>query len=197
MSSGYEVLTAIALVVIAGSTLVLAVLFTLVCLELRSSQRSLVKAATNARLHLAPLLLRVREMSDNIAAISGTVRKDVTTVSDTVDDASVSVRHAVALTEKRLHDLNALLDVVQGEAEHLFVTAASMVRGVRGGAAALRRHSGTDFASDELDAADEADDLDFQEESDGHHDDPESTAEASPPVAAPRIRPRARSRRRS
>src|SRR5262249_22978995 len=126
-------------------------------------------------------------------AISGTVRKDASTVSDTLEETSESVRHAVRLTEDRLHELNALLDVVQGEAEHLFVTAAAVVRGVRGGAAAFRRRRGTDFASDELDAADEADDLDFQEVSDGHHDDShdsDSTAEATP-----RLRPRARHRR--
>src|SRR5262249_19517795 len=149
--------------IIAGSTLVLAVLFTLVCLELRNSQRSIAKLVANAKAHMEPVLQRVRETSDNVAAISGTVRKDVTTVSGTIDDASESVRHAVTLPERRLHDLNALLDVVQDEAEHLFVTAASVVRGVRGGAAAFAGRRRTDFASDELDAADEADDLDFQE----------------------------------
>src|SRR5690348_2720951 len=63
MSSGYEVVTAIALVIIAGSTLVLAVLFTLVCLELRKAERKVTNAAANARMHLAPLLQRIRETS--------------------------------------------------------------------------------------------------------------------------------------
>src|SRR3569623_1969863 len=95
-------------------------------------------------------------------------------------------------------ELNALLAVVQQEAEHVFVSTASTVRGVREGAAAFRHRNGMDLASDELDAADDlgaAGDIEFQEEVDGYDRKPQSAAETLP--AAPRVRPRQRSARRA
>ena len=91
---------------------------------------------------------------------------------------------------------------MQEEAEELFVSAASTVHGVRDGAASYRagskeqrlrrertsnERSGTDLASDELDAAALADAIETQEEHDGHDDNTESAAQALP--AAPRVRP--------
>jgi hypothetical protein len=190
MTSGWEVVMAISTAVIAASAIAVAAVIVSFGIQLN-------RILKGVQGRIDPIIQRLRDATENIRGISSTLRTDAEMVSDTVGDANDAVRHALTVTEHKLHELNALLSVVQGEAEDLFVTAASVVRGVRGGAAALRGRNGMEFASDELDAADEADDLDIQEESDGHHDDPEPTAEASPFVAAPRVRPRARSRRRS
>ena len=85
------------------------------------------------------------------------VRADVERVNETVAAVTERVQRALDASEERLGEFNALLDVVQDEAERLFISAASTVRGVRRGAQAFRERSGTDLASDELDAAAEAD----------------------------------------
>ena len=79
-----------------------------------------------------------------------------------------------------MNEFNALLAVVQEEAEDLFVSTASTVRGVRRGAAAFRDRGGMDLASDELDAADPADELDILEEDDGYDSSTESTRAGAP-----------------
>src|SRR5215831_4370956 len=105
------------------------------------------------------------------------------------------VVRALVASEERLGQMNALLEVVQDEAERLFVSTASTVRGVRRGTKAYRERRGTDLASDELDAAVEADATMNQEVADGTDSSPEPTAPTLPP--GPRVRPRPRDRRRA
>ena len=97
--------------------------------------------------------------------------------------------------EKRLNELNALMSVVQSEAENLFVSTAASVRGVQTGAASFNRRGGMDLASDELDAADPANEIEILEEYDGDDGDTEPTPPTLP--TAPRVRggPRARDKR--
>jgi len=156
------------------------------------------------RLHgdLAPLIRHATSIADNVNFVTTAIRTDVQRVTDTIDIANDRVQHALLTAEQRLNEFNALLEVVQGEAEGAFVSAASTVRGVRRGAASFGARGGTDLASDELDAADLADDselddddLEIQEEDDGDDRNSESTAQALP--AAPRLRPRTRNRRRA
>jgi len=156
------------------------------------------------RLHgdLTPLLQHAASIADNVNFVTTAIRTDVQKVTDTIDIANDRVQHALLTAEQRLNEFNALLEVVQGEAEGAFVSAASTVRGVRRGAASFGARRGTDLASDELDAADSADDselddddLEIQEEDDGDDRNSESTAQALP--AAPRLRPRTRNRRRA
>ena len=193
MSVGLQILAAIANVVIALAIIVLVGVVVVVALELKRSQRRIDALIDRAEAGLTPFLGRMEEITDNVRSITDTVRSDMGSVSETVRVANDTVRDAVAVTQERLNDFTALLSVVQEEAEGLFVSTASTLHGVRSGADVFRRRSGTDLASEELDAAELADDLDIQEEGDGHDDDTEPTAEA--PAAAPRIRPRPRSRR--
>jgi hypothetical protein len=141
------------------------------------------------------VLQNVRDISANVRAMSDSVRNDVGRVNDTVTAVTERVQHALVLSEQRLGEFNALLRVVQDEAEQLFVSTASTVRGMQGGAAAFRGRSGTDLASDELDAAEAADATMNQEEDDGYDSNPESAAPALPP--GPRVRPRHGRQRRA
>lgn len=160
------------------------------------------------RLHgdLAPLLRHANSIADNIDFVTTSIRGDVQKVTDTIGAANDRVQRGLSVAERRLNEFNALLAVVQDEAEGMFLSTASTVRGVRRGAASFGARDGTDLASDELDAAElaedlelesldglEDDDLEIQEEDDGDDRDPESAPQALP--AAPRVRPRARSRR--
>jgi uncharacterized protein YoxC len=84
-----------------------------------------------------PLMRHASAIADNVNYITTSVRTDVQQVNATIASANQRLQQAVALTEQRLNEFNALLEVVQQEAETMFVTTASTVRGVRTGAAAF------------------------------------------------------------
>ena len=128
-----------------------------------------------------PLMRQASAIADNVNYITTSVRADVQQVNATVAAANLRLQQAVAMTEQRLNEFNALLEVVQQEAESMFVATASTVRGVRTGAASLH-HEG-DF-EDALNAP-----LLSPEELDDGYDDPDAT-EAGP--TRPRVRPRKR-----
>jgi uncharacterized protein YoxC len=145
-----------------------------------------------------PIMRHVNEISDNVNYVTTAIRADVQMVNATIASANERVQQAVAQTEQRLVEFNALLGVVQEEAERTFVSAASTVRGVRTGAAAFRDGAGMDFASDGLDPADLADEIESQIESEEEDDGYDGDAESAPETlsAAPRVRPRVRGQRR-
>lgn len=165
----------------------------LVALQVRRAQRKLVDALERVYGDAKPLVQRVSSIADNVNAISAVVRRDVDRIGATIADADERVRRAIAATEAKVHEFNALLTVAQDEAEDLFVSTASAVRGVRRGAAALSRRDGMDLASDEVDPAGLADDTETSEEPNG--DDDSSEPPATSLAAAPRIRPRVGRRR--
>ena len=202
MNSGLTELAAIANLVTAIAVLGGAVVVVLVGWELRAVIRRVHGMLDKVNGDLSPLVRNVREISDDVRGVTNSIRDDVERVNGAVTAVTDGVQRALAVSEERLGQMNALLEVVQDEAEQLFVTTASTVRGVRRGTEAFRGRGGTDLASDELDAADpaedlelEGDDLETQEEDDGDDRNPESAAQALP--TAPRVRPRTRNRRRA
>lgn len=148
---------------------------------------------------VTPIMRHASTITDNVNYITTSVRADIALVNSTIASANDRLKQAVDLTEERLNEFNALLQVVQQEAEQAFISTASTVRGVRTGAAVFRDR-GMDLASEEeLDPADVADELESQieslEEDDGY--DGDSHAESPPAAfsAAPRVRPRRGARR--
>jgi hypothetical protein len=167
----------------------------LLALQVRRAQRKVVAALERISADAKPLVQRAASIADNVNAISAVIRRDVDRIGATVADADERVRRAIQATEAKVHELNALLTVAQEEAEDLFVSTASTVRGVRTGAATLGRRDGTDLASDELDPVDLAEDTEISEEPNG--DDDSSEPSTTSLAAAPRIRPRVGGRRRA
>jgi hypothetical protein len=101
-----------------------------------------------------PAIRNLTAASEQAKAISGTLRKNVDELSGTVSQTNDKVRRATEAAEERLAELNALLGVVQREAEDVFVRTASAVRGVQVGAGALRgvvRRRGDEDYDGELD----------------------------------------------
>jgi len=149
-----------------------------------------------------PLMHHASAIADNIDYITTSIRADVQKVHDTIASANERLRAAMSVTERRLQEFNALLAVVQEEAEGVFVSTASTVRGVRRGAAAFGDEVGTDLAMDDADLdADQADQMNDVEDEHGDDSIPEESAlrglanegdEGEEP-ARPRVR---RSRRR-
>ncbi len=162
-------------------------------LRMRAAANRTTQALHKIYTDFGPLLKTAGSIAENINAMSASIRKDVDRVSATVTAANDQVRETIAMTEKRINELNALLSVVQSEAENLFVSTASTVRGVQTGAASFGRRGGMDFASEELDVADPAEEIEILEEDDGDDGSTEPTAPALP--AAPRVRPRTRNQR--
>lgn len=80
-----------------------------------------------------PLMRHASAIADNVDYITTSIRVDVQQVSQTVAAVNQRLQEAVAGAEDRMKQLNALLDVVQEEAESAFVTTASTIRGVQTG----------------------------------------------------------------
>jgi hypothetical protein len=141
-----------------------------------------------------PLIKHAHSIADNLDYISTAIRSDVGMIQGTLKTANGQIRQAVSHTERRINEFNALLDVVQGEAEGLFVSTAATVRGVKTGASRLVGDDGPEIASVEVDGDDleiVVDDLEIDDY--GYDDSPESDDEPDP-ARAPRIIRRDRSR---
>lgn len=188
-------LSAVANIITALAVLIVAVVAVRVALELRAAMQELRGGLGRVRTDLSPVIGNMKGISDDVRAMTQSVRGDVERVNETVTEITERVQRALVVSEERLGEFNALLEVAQDEAERLFVSTASTVRGVRRGAEAFRGRSGTDLASDELDEAELADATTNQEEGDGHDSSHESAAPALPP--GPRVRPRPGQRRRA
>ena len=80
-----------------------------------------------------PLMRHASAIADNVDYITTSIRVDVQQVSQTVAAVNQRLADALAGAEDRMKQLNALLDVVQEEAESAFVTTASTIRGVQTG----------------------------------------------------------------
>ncbi len=80
-----------------------------------------------------PLMRHASTIADNVNYISTSVRVDVQQVSQTIASANQRLMSSVEIAEERIRELNALLSVVQEEAESAFVSTASALRGVRTG----------------------------------------------------------------
>lgn len=141
-----------------------------------------------------PIMRHASSIADNVNYVTTAIRTDVQQINATIASANERLQHAVTITERRLGDFNALLQVVQEEAEHMFVSTASAVRGVRTSASALSEAgNGTKFArqeDQELEQLEMDEEFDTEEGmSDGYDSDATSSEDD---VARPRLRSRHR-----
>jgi uncharacterized protein YoxC len=194
--SAFEQITATASAIMSVALLALTIVAIPVAWRLWKTYQKVDHLLDRIQNDVAPIVANAHDISDNINFITTAFRTDVAKLNETINAANDRLQRAIASSERRVNEFNAVLSVVQEEAEGVFVSTASTVRGVRRGAATFQDDGGMDLASDELDVADSANDLDIQEEHDGYDSRTESHTDAggSP---APRIRPRARSSRRA
>jgi hypothetical protein len=142
-----------------------------------------------------PLVKHAHSIADNLDYISTAIRSDVGMIQNTVKSANSQIQRAVGQTEQRINEFNALLAVVQGEAEGLFVSTAATVAGVKTGASHLVGGDGTEIASVEVDGNDLEIVLDDEETDDYGYDDSSGSDDQPDPARAPRIIRRTRTRR--
>jgi uncharacterized protein YoxC len=192
----FEQISAIASAIIMVALLVFVVVAVPVAWHFRKMYRKVNHMLDRIQGDITPLMHHVSSIADNVNFVTTSIRTDVQKVNATIASANERVLEAVKAAENRLNEFNALLSVVQDEAEQVFVSTAATVRGVRGGAEAFRRR-GMDLAEDELDAAALADEIELmesEEEDDGHDGSSEPSEETF--SAAPRVGPRAVGQRR-
>ncbi len=134
---------------VAGGLLTIAacaVLVGVILLALRQRRVAAEQKGTLVALgrDLAELLSAANRISQELAAISATVRADVAVLHDTVDYTNRRARRAVAALADRVDVFTETVAVVQDEAQDVIVNGLAAVRGVRAGVRAVMRGDASD-----------------------------------------------------
>lgn len=190
----FQKITGIASALLTLAILALAVALIPAAWNLRRTHKKISDMLDRIYGDVQPLMRHASSIADNVDYVTTSIRTDIQQINATVATANQRIHEGIEATEARLRDFQALLEVVQEEAEQMFVSTASTVRGVRTGAAALRQPGGTEFAMEDDAELDELDELEesvslLEEEGDVDNGDPEP---APRPSARPRVRPRHR-----
>jgi hypothetical protein len=122
-----QVAAEVSTVVIGVISVMLLVVTLLFLVQLRKLFRSLQQ-------HVQPVTDRARVAAENVEYITAQVRQDVQKVRASVSGLSDRLGEASERMEERVEEFNALMDVVQDEAESVLLDTAAIVRGVRAGA---------------------------------------------------------------
>jgi hypothetical protein len=137
-----ETAAAISVIVVGVFFLLLVPMLLLVAMELRKVNRTVRDLGERGLRRADPLLTTGKGIAENLEFVSAAVRTDVERLSGLVNSLSERLETASQRVEQRVAEFNALMEVVQSEAEDLFVSTASTVRGVRAGARALSEGQG-------------------------------------------------------
>jgi uncharacterized protein YoxC len=189
--------TSIASTVLTISFLVLTVALVPAAWNFRKSYKRINEMLDKVYGDINPLMRHASSIADNVNYISTSIRVDVQQINQTIATANARLTEAIAMTEERLREVNALLTVVQEEAEDMFVSTASTMRGVRAGASVLRdgvipRPLPVDVGAEMLDAEYHSyEDLQDDEVTDGNDDD-STTPPDDRHSQGPRIKRRSR-----
>ena len=191
-----EQVTSIASTVLTISFLVLTVALVPAAWNFRKSYARINELLERVYGDINPLMRHASSIADNVNYVTTSIRVDMQQINQTIASANARLTQAIAMTEDRLREVNALLAVVQEEAEDMFVSTASAVRGARAGAAVLRdgvlpRPGDVEVRAEALDEEYDAyDDLQHDEVTDG--DDSTHELETDDQPQRPRIRRRRR-----
>ncbi len=129
-SGGLQTAADISLVVMAvGSALVLFAV-ALILIQIRKLMKGLNE-------QIKPAAERARVVAENLEYVSAVIREDVRKVNDSVSTITARLNDASDRVEERVQEFHALMEVVQGEAESVFLDTAAAVRGVRASAKTL------------------------------------------------------------
>jgi uncharacterized protein YoxC len=161
--SWFDIVSGVASIVISLALIALAVGLLPAAWNFRKSYKKVNELLDRVYGDINPIMRHASSVADNLNYVSTAVRQDVARLQATVAAANVRLEEATRLTERRVREFNALLEVVQGEAEDTFVSTAATLRGLREGAATFRddalagTHGRADDASDDDEAFDDDD----------------------------------------
>ena len=168
--SWWERVTSIASGLVSISIIVLTFALVPAAWNFRKSYKKISDLLDRVYADINPITRHASNIADNVDYISTSIRVDVQQVNRTIASANERLQQAVAMTEQRLNDFNAFLQVVQSEAEDVFVASASTLHGMRGGAAAYR-DAGRRNDRDEFDEIEDLSSLDAMDDLDDDDDD--------------------------
>ncbi len=129
----WQKITSVASGVMTITVIILTVALVPAAWNFRKSYKKISEMLDKVYGDVNPLMRHASAIADNVDYVSTAIRVDVQHVSQTVAAVNQRLQQAVAAAEDRINQLNALLDVVQEEAESAFVTTASTIRGVQTG----------------------------------------------------------------
>ena len=129
----WQKITGIAGGILTITVIVLATALIPAALNFRKSYKKVSDMLDKIYGDINPLMRHASAIADNVDYISTSIRVDIQQVSQTVAAVNQRLQQAASAAENRMNELNALLDVVQEEAESAFVTTASTIRGVKTG----------------------------------------------------------------
>lgn len=145
----FEKITSVASGLLTITIMVLAVALVPAAWNFRKSYKKVSDMLDKIYGDINPLMRHASAIADNVDYITTSVRVDVQQVSQTVAAVNQRLQQAVNAAETRINELNALLDVVQEEAESAFVVTASTLRGVKTGIQAFDEEDWSDGDFDE------------------------------------------------
>lgn len=131
----------IATLVLGVAVLGVLVALLAVLLQLRKLARSMATVASSLGKDATPVMERARSVAENVDFITMAVRTDVQKLTASVSGLNERLREASGRMEERIQDFNALVEVLQTEAEDLALDTAAAVRGVRAGTRSLASRS--------------------------------------------------------
>ena len=179
----FEKIAGVAQGLMTIAILVLTVVLVPAAWNFRSSYKRINELIDRFYGDIGPLVRNANSIADNVNYITTSLRVDVQQFNQTVALANERLTTAVRTAERRLHELDALLKVVQHEAEDAFVSTASTLRGVRAGATTLRDEVEGDLVADGFEDVEP-----LEERGEDHGDDSET--ENDEWRERPRVRPR-------
>ena len=138
---GLAIAADIALVGLGAFALVAAFAVVVLLLQLRRLGVQIASLGRELNGKIDPVVEKSRTVAANLEFVSASVRTDVEKVTGAVRQLSERLEQASDHMEARIDEFNALMEVVQGEAESTFLDTASAVRGVKAGARSLTRES--------------------------------------------------------
>lgn len=132
-------LTDVATVIIALALLVTVLILLVIALQVRKLLRKVDPLINQVKGHVDPVMGHVRDVGENVNYMTSAIRADVQQVTELVDSTRRRLNQTVEASEHRIRELNAVLGVVQEEAERLFVHTAATIRGVQVGTGTYQR----------------------------------------------------------
>lgn len=130
-----QIAQTLALLLIAGALVVLAVAIARLLHLLSKVESSVARASAETR----PLLQIAREIAEDVRAASARLRVEADRVGELARRSVQGLDDTIDQAGHRLQRLNDLLDLLQEELEGAVIGLLSFVRGVRAGASVLRR----------------------------------------------------------
>jgi hypothetical protein len=170
-----EALAAVAQIVLAIALLAVGLGLLFAALKVKALMKKLEEQGQKLRVDLAPAIRNVTTVTENASAVSKSVRGDVDRLSASVTAATEKLKEAAQVAEERVGEFNALIGVVQEEAEQLFIGGAAAIRGVQAGRETFRRfRSGEREYLGEVTVEEDEEDLD---DDDRYDEEDENEAE--------------------